>query len=961
MPRRKILTDRQRSALLDLPTEEASLLRFYTLADDDLEHIHQRRRPENRIGFALQLCALRYPGRLLQPGELVPLQILRFLGAQLGLPEEALLDYARRRQTRYQHSAELQEIYGFRPFEENVRREMVRWIGETAENALSNEDLACRFVKECRHNKIILPAVTTIERLCADALVDAERRIEVRIADRLVPDIRQKLLDLLADTVDGRVTRFVWLRQIEPGNNSADANRLMDKLEYLRAIKLPNDVFLDMPAHRVTRLRRHGERYYADGMRDLPEDRRLAILAVCASEWQIRLADALVETHDRIVGKLYRTAERLCEAKIANEKTAVRQTLKSFAELGESLIGAQDDGQALGDAVTTKLGWDGLRSLVATAARLTDTMATDPLSHVLSGYHRFRRYTPRMLKLLEIHGATVAVPLLNAVRILREGGGKEHPHNFLRAGSKWHRHLRAQPNDDYRLWEVSALFHLRDAFRSGDIWLTQSRRYGDLKQVLVPAQAVANTTRLAIPLRPREWLEDRRTRMENGLKALARAARNGTISGGTIENGVLHVDKLEADVPDGADDMVLDLYKRMPDIKITDLLLEVDSLTGFSEAFTHLRTGAPCSDRIGLMNVVLAEGINLGLRKMADATHTHGFWELMRIARWHVEGEAFNRALAMVVEAHAKLPMAAFWGKGLTASSDGQFFRAAEKGEAMNLINAKYGNEPGLKAYSHVSDQYAPFSTQAIPATASEAPYILDGLLMNETGKRIQEQYADTGGFTDHVFAACSITGFAFIPHIRDLPSKRFYVFDPASAPANLRSLITDKVKEPLIERNWPDILRIAATMTAGIMPPSQILRKLASYPRQNELALALREVGRVERTLFMINWIMDIDMQRRARVGLNKGESHHALKQAVNFYRRGEIRDRSTEGQHYRIAGLNLLTAIIIFWNTLKLGDAVESRNQAGLPIPPELLAHVSPLGWEHINLIGEYRWRVP
>ncbi|WP_452101246.1 DUF4158 domain-containing protein, partial [Brucella gallinifaecis] len=401
------------------PTEEASLLRFYTLADDDLEHIHQRRRPENRIGFALQLCALRYPGRLLQPGELIPLQVLRFLGAQLGLPEEALLDYGARRQTRYQHSTELQDIYGYRPFDDIIRREMGRWIGEAAENASSNEDLACRFVKKCRHNKIILPAVTTIERLCADALVDSERRIEARIADRLAPDIRQKLLDLLADTVDGRVTRFVWLRQIEPGNNSADANRLMDKLEYLRAIKLPDDVFLDMPAHRVTRLRRHGERYYADGMRDLPEDRRLAILAVCASEWQIRLADALVDTHDRIVGKLYRSAERLCEAKIADEKTAVRQTLKSFAELGETLIGAQDDGQALEDAITTKPGWDGLRSLVATAARLTDTMATDPLSHVLSGYHRFRRYTPRMLKLLDIHGATVATPLLNAMQLLR--------------------------------------------------------------------------------------------------------------------------------------------------------------------------------------------------------------------------------------------------------------------------------------------------------------------------------------------------------------------------------------------------------------------------------------------------------------------------------------------------------------------------------------------------------------
>src|SRR3546814_5165633 len=79
-----------------------------------------------------------------------------------------------------------------------------------------------------------------------------------------------------------------------------------------------------------------------------------------------------------------------------------------------------------------------------------------------------------------------------------------------------------------------------------------------------------------------------------------------------------------------------------------------------------------------------------------------------------------DRALAMIVEAHAALPMAAFWGQGQSASSDGQFFLATEQGEAMNLINAKYGNVPGLKGYSHVSDQYAPFATQVIPATVSE-------------------------------------------------------------------------------------------------------------------------------------------------------------------------------------------------------------------------------------------------
>ncbi|BBU06944.1 hypothetical protein WP9W18E04_P10310 (plasmid) [Aeromonas veronii] len=85
MSRRHIFTERQRAALFDLPTDELSLLKFYTLGDDDLENIRQRRRPENRIGFALQLCALRYPGRALAPGEMIPREVLSFVGAQLGV------------------------------------------------------------------------------------------------------------------------------------------------------------------------------------------------------------------------------------------------------------------------------------------------------------------------------------------------------------------------------------------------------------------------------------------------------------------------------------------------------------------------------------------------------------------------------------------------------------------------------------------------------------------------------------------------------------------------------------------------------------------------------------------------------------------------------------------------------------------------------------------------------------
>ena len=150
----------------------------------------------------------------------------------------------------------------------------------------------------------------------------------------------------------------------------------------------------------------------------------------------------------------------------------------------------------------------------------------------------------------------------------------------------------------------------------------------------------------------------------------------------------------------------------------------------------------------------------MGLKKMALCSSSHtSFWPLMRIANWHVTSESMSDALAIIIDKHRKLPLSNVWGQGLTSSSDGQFFPSGGSGEAMNLVNVKYGKSPGVKAYTHFSDQYGPYASKPIPSTVNEAPYILDGLTMNEAGKRVKEHYADTGGFTDHVFAMCALLG----------------------------------------------------------------------------------------------------------------------------------------------------------------------------------------------------------
>ncbi|MBB5429009.1 TnpA family transposase [Paraburkholderia atlantica] len=260
--------------------------------------------------------------------------------------------------------------------------------------------------------------------------------------------------------------------------------------------------------------------------------------------------------------------------------------------------------------------------------------------------------------------------------------------------------------------------------------------------------------------------------------------------------------------------------------------------------------------------------------------------------------------------------------------------------------------------YTHISDQYAPFYPNLVNVGVRDSTYVLDGLLYHESDLRIQEHYNDTNGFTDHVFALMHLLGFRFAPRIRDLSDMKLYVpCNPKDYPA-LASIIGDTYNEKHIRRNWDEVLRLATSIRQGTVTASLMLRKLGSYPRQNGLAVALREIGRIERTLFILDWLQNVELRRRVHAGLNKGEARNALARSVFFYRLGEIRDRSFEAQRYRASGLNLVTAAIVLWNTVYLERAAQTMHERGVPADTALLPHLSPLGWEHINLTGDYVW---
>jgi TnpA family transposase len=256
-----------------------------------------------------------------------------------------------------------------------------------------------------------------------------------------------------------------------------------------------------------------------------------------------------------------------------------------------------------------------------------------------------------------------------------------------------------------------------------------------------------------------------------------------------------------------------------------------------------------------------------------------------------------------------------------------------------------------------ISPTARPFFTKLIAATASEALHVLDALLYHESEVSIRRHHTDGGGDSDHVFALCALLGFQFAPRIPGRKHRRLCSVGRPSDYPTLEPLIAGRINVALIRAHWSEILRIIASLRARAVTASLIMRQLASYPRQNGVAAALRELGRLERTLFTLDWIEDPELRRTTGQELNKGEARNSLARPVFIHRLGEIRDRTYENQQHRASGLNLLVTAIILWNTRYLERAVATLRQTE-DVPDHLLAHLSPLGWEHVNLTGDYVW---
>jgi len=212
----------------------------------------------------------------------------------------------------------------------------------------------------------------------------------------------------------------------------------------------------------------------------------------------------------------------------------------------------------------------------------------------------------------------------------------------------------------------------------------------------------------------------------------------------------------------------------------------------------------------------------------------------------------------------------------------------------------------------------------------------------------------DTGAYSDVVFGLFRLLGYRFSPRLADIGGTRFWRIDPHADYGTLNSLARQCVKLDRITPHWDDMLRTVGSLKLGRVPATGIMRTLQVGDRPTRLAQAFAEFGRIDKTIHTLTYLDDETTRRATLIQLNRGEGRHSLARAVFHGKHGELRQRYREGQEDQLGALGLVVNMIVLWNTIYMQAALEQLRAEDHPVREEDVVRLSPLGHEHINMLG-------
>lgn len=753
------LTPEQRHALTQIPADlsDREIARYYTFTQQDLDLIKQRRRLHNRLGFAVQLAVLRFPGRPLKDLAGIPSRILAAIADQIQVPASAFARYGDRDNTLYEHLDEIRQKCKFR---ECGWREYLWLARELLPLALESDrpiPLIEQALELLRKEHIIAPGLTHLERLIWVVLKAAEKRLFRLLTADLTLEHRTRLDGLLyADSGRRGTAKLTWLRE-PPGLTSAKSvKQIVERLLFLRGLELPA-----MPAmlyqNRVLQLARKCSKYQTQPLLKFKAERRHALLRAHLFELSQDLTDQALDQFDKLLGELLRKGERRQEKHFHTNARKLNSHLTILARAAEAFLLARTEGNDPVAAVLTAVSEPQLAATVNSAKQLLRPENLDSLDLIESRYTPMRQSLLSLYQALDFQPVRKSEPALAALEYVADLA-KRHKRVIAREQKvgkvktiaplghlteRWRKHALQGDEIAPNYYEAAAFEALKGRVRSGDVAVGGSRRYRAFEGYLLPTPhfeqlTQKSQTRLAVSNEAEAYLADKQQEIAERLAALQESV--GKVEGSLCldEKGHLYLPPLDKEIPAEVERLRPRVYGMLPQIKLPDLLLEVDNWTGFLRSFTHLTSGdAPVGDeKLILVATLMGMGMNFGLSKMEQSC-PYSYRQLSWSGDWHIREETLLASLACLDNFVLSAPLSRSWGDGTTSSSDGMRMHVGVKA-ANAEYNAKYfGPGRGTNIYTHAADIWMPFGKPQVIGTNEEALYAIDALCHHESDLHI--------------------------------------------------------------------------------------------------------------------------------------------------------------------------------------------------------------------------------
>ncbi len=925
---------------------------------------------------------MRAVGTFLADPSAVPAPIAASLARQLDIDDPGVLAGYGKLPVRWRHTGEIRDRFGYNDFNSHrVHLSLLRWLYRQA----WVDDLGPTVLFRAAHRKmlaerIVLPGEHVLTRLVGSVRERATRRLWSRLAHAASSEVVAALEALLVVPDGRRRSELDRLRRPPLSPNVGGLVHALERLGDVRALGVGTLDLSRLPARRVAGLARYAADAWATRLADLAHNAGWppwSPSSTCSAPAPGMTSSTSSTSCSGTYSVRPPTGARPAAHASCGTTTWPSPSCRPRMQL---VLDAIDDEAAI--AVVLNALRQDREQIVGALGTVTTLMRppADPFhERLVAAYPQIRRFLPQLIDAVTIESTAPARPVLDAYRALGEWLSErpytkrlpdtEVPLEVVNASWEPHVRDRADGTVNRAAYACCVLDRLRVGLRRRDVYAPGSIRWGDPRaELLAPdaweQQRVAACEALALDTDPANVV----AHLTQALDEAWRRAADGMAANPDFrierrDGG----DRVVVSPLDAVDEPVSLVRLRamvealLPEVELADLPLEVHGWTGFLDEYTHISGGA--SRAAGLVESVsallVADACNVGLTPVVDEDYPPLTRDRLNwTAQNYIRSAGHAGASTRLIDYHAGLDLARnAWGGGEMASADGMRFVIP-----VSTIHAAYnpryfGRQRGSTLYTWMADTHATFHQTLIPGTQRDSLYALDGLVANQTVVRPEAVSTDTAGASEIVFALAWTLGYRYAPRLADLADHRLWRIDGTANYGPLDGLARNRINTPIITNQWDQICRVTASLEARTVTPSAILRSLPRGPNPSSLGRALVELGRVIKTLHVLNYCHNPQYRRAIHRLLGRGESRNSLARDLFHGRRGQLRQHYQTGQENQLGALGLMVNVIVLWQTVYTQAALDHLDASGQDIDSADVARLSPLGHPTINLHGRYR----